>query len=127
MLSPTVLASDASAYGRAYWNYIRCNEDAARTLLRIEIDQRESGFILRARPDEALAIEAMTMCKSKEGELAPLIPGGVPSEFLVKMQQFNAGTIKAERLFLKQGLVCAGAEWAGCSMKAIPNWKGVSP
>ena len=67
------------------------------------------------------------MCKAQEEALGPLVPGGLSSEFAARMQEFNVGIIEAEKIFQKQGLVCAGAEWAGCSMKAIPNWKGVRP
>ena len=126
-LATVAQANDRQVRSQTYWDYIRCNEDAVRKLVRREIPQTTDSVAFGVLSRQVMALKAMTACQAEEDLLAAILPAGLPSDFRKHMQRYNEEAVAVEIRMQKHEKVCAGAEWIGCSMKPIPNWKANKP
>jgi hypothetical protein len=126
-LATVAQANDRQVDSLAYWDYVRCNEDAARKLIRHEIAQTTDSVAFGVLSRQVMALKAMTACQAEQDTLAAVLPAGLPSDFRSHMQRYNEAVVATEIGTQKHEKLCAGAEWIGCSMKPIPNWKANRP
>jgi hypothetical protein len=103
---------------KAAWTFFYCNEAAAKTLA-----EREMRPPSKLWPIGAEAMEAIAQCKAEEQGLAVAVPTRELQKLKTIVHAINAETIERIRRARTQPIICAQAEWRGCSMKPIQDWK----